>query len=130
VIRLKVAVQPGDARATVARVAGLDPSIGLDAVNGMLLRVAQVYPPAVPGSTYVRTETLRDGWEPIGPFAAGEQGVGGVVNEVDYADYVMGDRQAGVHQGRWKTAEQIRDEQEAAAVATVEAAVQRRIGGV
>jgi hypothetical protein len=101
----------------------------LEAANTALMRVAQPYPPPPPGSTYRRTDTLKRGWQPIGPFTTGAQATAGIVNETDYADYVMGNRQAAVHAGRWKTVDQIANEQEPQIVARIEAELDRQLGG-
>lgn len=129
-VRQRIRIAMGDSARAVQRAASPDLAAGLDAANDLLLRVATVYPPPLAGSTYVRTNRLRDGWEPIGPFATNRQGTAGIVNGVEYADYVMGDRQAAVHAGRWQTAEQIARDQEGPITDLVEAALLTQIGGV
>ena len=107
------------------------PDLGraLTAANTALLRVAQVYPPPPPGSSYRRTGTLGRGWQPIGPHTTGSQWAAGIVNETDYGEFVMGNRQATIHQGRWKTVDTIASEQEPQIVARIEAELDRQLGG-
>ena len=64
------------------------------------------YPPQRPGQTYIRTGNLASRWaaEPIGAGAVA------IVNRADYAGWVVGDEQAGVHQGRWWQARPIIEE--------------------
>lgn len=72
--------------------------------------IARNYPPPPPGSKYVRTDKLKNSWRmsPITGVATIRASVysNGTANAGygDYAPYVMGQgRQAGIHQGRWKT---------------------------
>lgn len=127
-IGLRIAFDPGDSRAVLARAANLRVGPPLERASRHLVRVAQPYPAPPPGSTYRRTGALKQGWQPIGPITTATQGYGGAVNEVEHAEFVMGDRQAVVHQGRWRTDEQIRDAEEGAVADIIEAGVDRQIG--
>lgn len=55
------------------------------------------YPPPRPGSPYIRTGTLGAGWtvSQRGPLQHR------LANPVLYATYVVGERQAWMHRGRW-----------------------------
>jgi hypothetical protein len=129
-VDLRIDIDLGDAPAVLRRAAAPNLGPGHERANRHLLRVAQVYPSPPAGSTYRRTGDLKRGWEPIGPVTtAGRGAYAGVVNEVGYADYVMGDRQAVVHQGRWRTTDQIAAAEEQAVVDIIEADLGRRIGG-
>lgn len=69
------------------------------------------YPPAVPGSSYVRTGDLGRLWTTAQPhvtvLATGFEGVIG--NARQGALFVQGEEQATVHQGRWNTAQAVVD---------------------
>ncbi len=63
------------------------------------------YPPKPANSTYVRTFTLRGGWQ------ASKWGDGTkikIINAVPYAPFVQGNKeQAWMHKGRWRTVSKI-----------------------
>jgi len=64
---------------------------------------AATYPPAPPGSTYIRTGTLGRRWT-TQVSTEGNDVIGIVGNKTTYGPYVMGDDlQARVHRGRWRT---------------------------
>lgn len=73
-----------------------------DVVSGVALD-ASLYPPPPPGSTYTRTGALGDGWSTEGPSGAGPTLEAAAVNSVPYARWVMGEDQAAIHAGRWRT---------------------------
>lgn len=60
------------------------------------------YAPERPGSDYIRTGMLGGGWTHVqrGPLQHT------ITNTVMYATYVVGERQAWMHRGRWWTATQ------------------------
>lgn len=67
----------------------------------------QTYPPRIPTSPYRRTFTLMQGWTSVVRQKAGWI-LGIVGNRVAYAPYVQDKtRQAEVHQGRWRTVQDI-----------------------
>lgn len=72
------------------------------------------YPPPPRNSTYERTGTLGRGWERSGRGykASGGETSAYLFNTVEYAQYVQGDRQARIHQGRWRPARDIAREVE------------------
>lgn len=61
------------------------------------------YPPEIPGSTYVRRTRLGGDWSVnINHFSQGVRGF--LVNTMPYSPYVQDlEKQAEVHQGRWRT---------------------------
>lgn len=67
------------------------------------------YPAAPSSSTYRRTGTLGRTWTTARPeFAPLETGFeASIGNATPYGPFVQGDEQAKMHQGRWKTAQQI-----------------------
>lgn len=80
--------------------------------KGLLLMQADAadYPPPPPGSTYRRTGTLGRLWTSAQHrfSVKGDVLEGRVGNATPYGPYVQSEaRQAAVHQGRWKTVEQI-----------------------
>ena len=67
----------------------------------------QEYPPEIPDTPYIRTGKLGQGWTSRVTQKAGWI-VGVVGNRIGYAPYVQDRaRQAEVHQGRWKTAQDV-----------------------
>jgi hypothetical protein len=103
------------------------------AIRSALSRVGRqlaVYPPPL---NYRRTGNLGRGWTNAQPqISASGAGVRGeLTNVVSYADRVQGDRQAPIHVGRWRTAQQVLDSMEAEIDDTIEAAIDtalRRVG--
>lgn len=71
---------------------------------------ASLYPPEPPGSTYVRTYDLERGWGVEGPTGGGLSLEAAAVNSVEHARYVMGEDQAPIHAGRWRTAGKIAEQ--------------------
>lgn len=71
---------------------------------------AQRYPSPPAGSTYRRTYTLRDGWGVADVTQRATMFGASIVNGVSYAPYVVGsDDQAWMHQGRWRTEDDMAD---------------------
>ena len=62
------------------------------------------YPPPPPGSTYRRTGTLGRSFT---TRVNRRKFFGEVGTRLEYAGYVIGERQAAVHKGRWTTVEQV-----------------------
>lgn len=60
------------------------------------------YPSPPSGSTYRRTGTLGRGWTTEHNYLRHALG-----NNVRYATYVQGPEQARMHQGRWRTADEV-----------------------
>lgn len=84
-------------------------SAAMNDATAMLLRDLKTYPAAPPGSTYRRTRTLGRSWSrKISGRGANIVGrVGSNSNIAPYNRYVQdADRQARVHQGRWKNTTQ------------------------
>ncbi len=79
-------------------------------VTGVALD-ASLYPPEPPGSTYTRTYALERGWGVEGPSGSTTLEAS-AVNSVSYARYVMGEDQAAIHAGRWRTAGRIAEQWE------------------
>lgn len=81
----------------------------------LLLNRVTVYPPPPPNSTYVRggpgSQNLGQKWTVrVDRFPDGV--VGEIGNNVTYGPYVQSrDMQAGIHQGRWSTIEDIAEEE-------------------
>ena len=69
--------------------------------------LARLYPPEIPGSHYVRTRRLADGWhgDVVG---GGKFTVGFIRNPVEYSPLVMQrGKQIAIHVGRWNEIEEI-----------------------
>lgn len=88
---------------------------GIEESAKHIRRKLMEYPPAKPDSDYRRTGKLRRGWN-IMDFG-GLRSL--VVNEVEYAPYVQGERQVGYHrQTGWRTTDDVA-EREADAVSRI-----------
>lgn len=92
------------------------------------------YPAPPAGSTYARTGDLGRMWTAARPeFAPEASGFeASIGNKRPGAQFVQGERQAKVHQGRWKTVEDVVRAHQAEIEAYFERALQRaadRIGG-
>ena len=62
------------------------------------------YPPKRPAQKYVRTGRLANSWKVGHP----KRGVVSVLNSAKYAGFVVGDKQAWMHEGRWwKASEEV-----------------------
>jgi hypothetical protein len=96
--------------------------------NARLVAIAQVYPPERAGQRYIRTDTLKSNWKPIAPRRAEGGWIAGAENDTDYGEYVMGDEQANVHQGRWRTVDAIAEAEEANVASAIEAEIYRLAG--
>lgn len=70
---------------------------------------ASLYPPEPSGSAYARTYELERGWGVEGPTGSTALEAT-VANSVSYARYVMGEDQAPIHAGRWRTAGKIAEQ--------------------
>ena len=65
------------------------------------------YPAAIPGSTYVRTGNLGGDWS-VNINHAQTTVRGFLINTMPYGRYVQDlERQAAVHQGRWRTIQEL-----------------------
>ena len=71
----------------------------------LLLREQKTYPPQRMGSTYKRTQVLKNSWSKVGPRREGTAIVGEVASSgqtADYNVYVQDQtQQAAIHRGRW-----------------------------
>lgn len=86
------------------------------------------YPPPPAGSTYVRTETLKNGWESYLVLAGDRLGL--LENPTLYAPYVQGaETQAAVHRGRWQTIEQVAEDEAEAVIRFYDEYIQRLLNG-
>lgn len=100
------------------RVDGVDQVIAkLDGVKGVrwarrpieqslkvLEATVKTYPPAIPGSRYVRTTTLGKRWLTAPVTVTSDTVRGRIGNNTEYAPFVQASRfQARVHRGRWVT---------------------------
>jgi hypothetical protein len=91
----------------------------------LLTEQLTAYPAPPPGSRYVRTEQLKRGWERASPVVGGHGFQ--LINPVAHAGLVQGDRQAGVHKGRWKPASAIAHELEEAVMDLFEQATKEAL---
>ena len=88
----------------------------------------QEYPPPPAGSTYERTFTLKGGWRDT-PILSGDI-LGELSNPTFYGPYVMDvGEQAGIHQDRWSTTQDIASEEEATALAFYEDYLKELLSG-
>lgn len=76
-------------------------------------RVLTTYPPPIPTSKYVRTNKLRDSWH-ILPSQSNAGGITTILVSsgnaaTHYVEFVEGDNQVAVHQGRWPVAREVID---------------------
>lgn len=117
-----------EALAMLKRLESPDLSEVLEEESKRLVGIAQVYPPPPANSKYVRQNTLKDNWSPIPASRTGGGWSAGAENPTEYGDYVMGEDQAPVHQGRWKTTDQIAEAEETRIAAAVEQAMLRIAG--
>ena len=107
----------------------LKPTIG-----GILADIAAdaaVYPPERPNQTYIRTNTLRDGWLDSQPIfsGGGESLLAVLTNGTPYGPLVMDvEDQAAVHQGRWRTTDAIMEAWEDRTATRIEDALGVLIG--
>ena len=102
----------------------------VDTSLGRMARALAVYPPAVSGSHYNRTEALRRGWTSTDRvFRVGPGGIDAVLrNPVSYAPFVQDEEeQAWMHVGRWQTVQGVQEREEAQIAMDIEAAVGRAI---
>lgn len=100
----------------------------MEGASQLLLEEAKRYPSPPPGSQYVRTYALRDNWQYSKPNVSGNTIQSDIFNTTPYGAYVVGaTTQARIHQGRWKTTEEIANEQAALVADVIEAAVERII---
>ena len=72
---------------------------------------ARRYPPKKPGSTYIRTNRLMDGWTERPARVVSGSVRGEIGNNVTYGPFVMDSRlQARIHRRRWRTIQGIVDD--------------------
>lgn len=85
------------------------------------------YPPARPGSSYIRTGTLGRRWTTqVTETADGLTGKAG--NKTSYGPFVQSQMfQAAVHRGRWQTDEQVLERNREAIQADFERTIQREL---
>jgi hypothetical protein len=85
------------------------------------------YPPARPGSSYIRTGTLGRRWTTqVTETADGLTGKTG--NNTSYGPFVQSQMfQAAVHQGRWQTDQQVMDRNRESIQADFERTIQREL---
>lgn len=85
------------------------------------------YPPARPGSSYIRTGTLGRRWTTqVTETSDGLTGKTG--NNTSYGPFVQSQMfQAAVHQGRWQTDEQVLERNREAIQADFERTIQREL---
>lgn len=110
--------------------------IRLDAIEGDVASLldeiaadAANYPPPV--GSYVRTGDLGRGWTDSTPLLESDATslLAVLTNSVPYGPLVQGaEDQAKVHQGRWRTTDQIVDAWEPRAAQRIEAALERLVG--
>ena len=88
---------------------------------------ARIYPPRLPNQRYVRTYTLRGGWnDSVQRVSNGI--VARAENKVGYSPWVQGyGTQAGIHRGRWETERQILDAETPQTVQEFGDAIQRAL---
>lgn len=85
----------------------------------LLSKRMQFYPPPPPNSTYDRTGALRNSWQETVVMSSTVLGI--VYSNLDYVGYVQdAEMQAGIHQGRWDTAQSVAEEEEDNIVALFE----------
>jgi len=83
----------------------------LEDVAKAALPALRIYPAELPNQKYVRTEDLKRGWQYGAPMASANGKVIHLFNPVDYAPPVYSDTsQAPIHQDRWKTRSELRDQ--------------------
>lgn len=100
----------------------------IDTVMDEIAADAADYPSELPGQRYIRTGDLGRGWTDSAPMFQGDADslLSVLTNPVSYGPNVMGvDDQAKIHQGRWRTNEQIMDAWEARVTAAVERALDK-----
>lgn len=90
-----------------------------DALARLQARMKE-YPAEPAGSTYLRTGDLGSSWMAV-PVLSGDE-LGYVESQgVEYADWVQAaESQARMHQGRWPTEEQVKDEEESFVISIYE----------
>jgi hypothetical protein len=120
-----------DMRAALASIQRIQSQLLSSALTGaaqVVMQDAQQYPAPPAGSQYVRTYVLREGWQYSEPRVGPDTVETDVYNDTPYAPYVVGDEQAAVHAGRWRTVSQIAADNEDVVADMVEAAVDRIVG--
>jgi|APSaa5957512622_1039677.scaffolds.fasta_scaffold13554_1 hypothetical protein len=79
------------------RTRGIATEAAAEYLLGNERRGLRYYPRRRPKQKYVRTFKLRNGWQLLGEGAKAR-----VENNVPYAPFVQGERQAWMHAGRWR----------------------------
>lgn len=84
-------------------------------VRKSLVSQLSAYPAPPPNSTYTRTYALQRGWERAVPILENDGAVMRLINAVTYEPLVQDNAsQAGIHQDRWQTTQEIADDNEEA----------------
>ena len=101
-----------------------------DAVNTIKAE-AMKYPPPIAGSSYVRTDTLKNRWADPNNTHIRKNGnglVGTIGNNTEYGPFVMSHLfQARIHEGRWRTDREILERNRAAIVADFQQAIAKAL---
>ena len=97
----------------------------VEAQAGEVMKVAQTYPPPRAGSTYIRTGTLRHGWNVESSDLKATIG-----NAVSYGPWVQSaEQQTWFHaETGWKTDAQIAEEKRESVLDAIKKAVDRHLG--
>lgn len=92
-----------------------------------LVRYMKFYPPPISGSSYIRTDILKNQW--TSEVTTNHNGLTGKVgNATKYAPWVQSSRfQAGIHRGRWRTDENAIDENEDAIIRDFQKAITKAL---
>lgn len=97
-----------------------------DALN-LLKKRMQDYPPPPPGSTYQRTYNLKNSWQET-VITSGTTTIGNLFSSIPYGPLVQDrENQAGIHQGRWQTIQDVLEEEEQNAVDLYEQELERLV---
>lgn len=93
----------------------------------LLKKRMQEYPAPPAGSTYQRTNDLKNSWQET-VVMSGTTLVGNLFSNVPYGPFVQDEEsQAGIHQGRWQTVQSVIEEEERAAVNLYEQELERLV---
>lgn len=86
----------------------------------------QIYPPPPANSKYDRTFDLKNSWQTTVLLSGAT--LGKLTSNIPYGPYVQdADNQAGIHQGRWQTVQQVEQEEDANITAIYERELERII---
>lgn len=82
-----------------------------DALDLLKARM-QLYPPPPANSKYKRTYDLKNSWQTIVILSGAT--LGKLTSNIPYGPYVVDEEyQAGIHQGRWQTIQQVAEDEDA-----------------